>query len=291
VRQPIIVPLILSIVVLGAYQGSRQWGDIYTLVAFGVLGWVMKRLKWPRPPLILGFVLGGIIERFMFISTMRYGWEWVTRPVVMVVLALAVLSFVGPLWREWRAFRHTSANWRDWASPRFDVGTVFYVGLLALLALMYAQSLTWGTDQARLVPTLVMYFVIGAVAVSTLHYVFAAEQVAGAHPTRDALRVDLDADFGELTFATVARRALAAGGWIVALLAMIWLIGMLPAVFVFILAYMRIEGREPWWLTVTVSAAMTVACYVLFDQLLRIVWPQTVLGHAVPALRALVPSL
>jgi hypothetical protein len=180
---------------------------------------------------------------------------------------------------------------RDWASPRLDIGTLFYVGLLVLLALMYAQSLTWGTDNARLVPTLVMYFVIGAVVISMLHYVFAAEQVADAHPTRDALRVDLDADFGDLGAATVVRRALAMAGWVVLLLATIWLIGMLPAVFVFILAYMRVEGREPWWLTLTVSIAMTVACYVLFDQLLRIVWPSTVLGYAVPALRAFVPSL
>jgi putative tricarboxylic transport membrane protein len=291
VRQPIIVPLILTIVVIGAYQGSRQWGDIYTLISFGVLGWVMKRLKWPRPPVILGFVLGGIIERFMFISTMRYGWEWMTRPLVMVVLMLAALAFVGPLWREWRAFRQTSAHWREWASPRLDAGTGFYLGLLVLLVLMYVQSLTWGTDHARLVPTLVMYFVVGAVVVSMLHYVFAAEQVAGAHPTRDALRVDLDGDFGDLPANTVARRALTTAGWIALLLVLIWVIGMLPAVFVFIVAYMRIEGGERWWLTLTVAITMTVACYVLFDQLLRVVWPATVLGQAVPALRAFVPSL
>jgi len=289
VRQPIIVPLILAIVVVGAYQGSRQWGDIYTLIAFGVLGWVMKRLKWPRPPLILGFVLGAIIERFMFISTMRYGFEWLFRPLVVVILVLAVLSFLGPLWREWRALRHAEASWREWAAPRFDIGTVFYLGLLALLGLMYAQSLTWGTDQARLVPTIVMVFVIGAVAISMLHYVFAAEQVAAAGSA--AARTDLDTDFGDIGTAEVARRALTSAGWIVLFLAMIWLIGMLPAILVFIIAYMRVEGGERWWLTLTVSIAMAVACYVLFDELLHIVWPPTVLGQAVPALREFVPSL
>lgn len=34
----------------------------------GALGWVMKRNGWPRPPLILGVVLGEIVERYMFIS-------------------------------------------------------------------------------------------------------------------------------------------------------------------------------------------------------------------------------
>jgi TctA family transporter len=291
VRQPIIVPLILAIVLVGAYQGSRQWGDLYTLIAFGVLGWIMKRLKWPRPPLLLGFVLGAIIERFMFISTMRYGWEWMTRPVVVIVLALAVLGFVQPLWREWRAFRGTKASWREWASPRLDAGTAFYAVFLLVLAWMWVESSGWGTDSARTVPTIVLYFAVGAILVGMLHHVFVAEQVAGAHATRDALRVDLDDDFGDLSAQTVARRAVAIAGWLSLFLVMIWLIGMLPAVLVFIIAYMRVEGREPWRLTLVVSIMMTIGCYVLFDQLLRVVWPRTVLGQAIPALRELIPSL
>ena len=35
---------------------------------FGLVGWIMKQCKWPRPPLILGVVLGDTIERYMFIS-------------------------------------------------------------------------------------------------------------------------------------------------------------------------------------------------------------------------------
>ena len=38
-----------------------------------MLGWAMKHFKWPRPPLVLGFILGGILERYMFISIQRYG--------------------------------------------------------------------------------------------------------------------------------------------------------------------------------------------------------------------------
>jgi hypothetical protein len=54
---------------------------------------------------------------------------------------------------------------------------------------------------------------------------------------------------------------------------------------------MRIDGRESWWLVLAVSASMTIASWVLFDQLLRIVWPGSVLGQWVPALRGVVPSL
>ncbi|MDH5750660.1 MAG: tripartite tricarboxylate transporter permease, partial [Rhodospirillales bacterium] len=68
IRMGIILPLVLSIVFIGAFQGSRQWGDLYILLGFGVFGWIMKRMGWPRPPLILGFVLGKVVERYFFIS-------------------------------------------------------------------------------------------------------------------------------------------------------------------------------------------------------------------------------
>ena len=67
-RYTLILPSTLAIIYIGAFQGSRNWGDLYTLLAFGLLGWAMKMLKWPRPPLLLGCVLGDIVERYLFIS-------------------------------------------------------------------------------------------------------------------------------------------------------------------------------------------------------------------------------
>ncbi|MGB5081045.1 MAG: tripartite tricarboxylate transporter permease, partial [Burkholderiales bacterium] len=82
IRSPVILPLIISVLMIGAFQGSRNWGDLIALIVFGVLGWAMKRLGWPRPPLILGFVLGATVERYLFISHSRYGWEWLGHPIV-----------------------------------------------------------------------------------------------------------------------------------------------------------------------------------------------------------------
>jgi TctA family transporter len=54
------------------------------------VGWAMKHCQWPRPPLVLGFILGKVIERYMFISIQRYGFAWTLRPVVLIMFALAV---------------------------------------------------------------------------------------------------------------------------------------------------------------------------------------------------------
>ena len=54
VRFSIIMPMILTVIMIGAFQARRDWGDLIAVIAFGILGSIMKRLKWPRPPIILG---------------------------------------------------------------------------------------------------------------------------------------------------------------------------------------------------------------------------------------------
>ena len=47
IRAGLLVPLVFGIMVIGAYQGAKDYADLIVLLAFGVLGWVMKRLNWP----------------------------------------------------------------------------------------------------------------------------------------------------------------------------------------------------------------------------------------------------
>lgn len=90
----VFVPFLLVLVMVAAYQNSQLWGDIVLLFALGALGWAMKRLGWPRPPLLIGFVLGTTVERYLRISIDRYGWEFLSRPVVIVVAAIIVALLV-----------------------------------------------------------------------------------------------------------------------------------------------------------------------------------------------------
>ena len=63
-RYTLICPAVLAIVYIGAFEATRSWGDLYVLLAAAMLGWTMKQLKWPRAPLVLGLVLGDLIERY-----------------------------------------------------------------------------------------------------------------------------------------------------------------------------------------------------------------------------------
>jgi len=114
-RYTLVLPGIMALVYVGAFQGSRNWGDMFVLLIFGVLAWTMKRLKWPRPPLILGLVLGALMERYMGISILRYDWSWLLRPGVIVLLALAAIAIMRPMFHEVRRCGHQipGSVWRS----------------------------------------------------------------------------------------------------------------------------------------------------------------------------------
>ena len=80
------------VVILGAFQCTRHWGDLASLLVFAMLGWFMKQFGWPRPPLLVGFVLGKMAERYLFISVARYGIGWLLHPGVIIIGILAIAS-------------------------------------------------------------------------------------------------------------------------------------------------------------------------------------------------------
>jgi len=93
VRFTLLMPFIYIMVVLAAYQSTRHWGDLIALAAFGLLGWLMKRHRMARPPLLIGFILSTLVERYLYISNLRYGAEWLLRPGVIVIGVVMIAFF------------------------------------------------------------------------------------------------------------------------------------------------------------------------------------------------------
>lgn len=85
-----LAPFLLIIMLAGAYQSTRSWGDLVAFVVIGVCAWFLRRARFPLPPLLIGFVLSTSVERNLFLSVERYGWSWLAHPGVLVITALTV---------------------------------------------------------------------------------------------------------------------------------------------------------------------------------------------------------
>jgi len=70
----------------------------------------MVLFGWPRPPFVLGFVLGKVIETYLFISMSRYGFTWLKHPIVVLLIVLMVVVIVYPYIQQRRDRAAGSAN-------------------------------------------------------------------------------------------------------------------------------------------------------------------------------------
>ena len=87
-----LAPFMILIITFASYQASYSWGDLIALLVVGILGWFMKQFGWPRPAALIGFVLAGNLEQYLFISVQRYGLDWLTRPGVIIMAVIIVAS-------------------------------------------------------------------------------------------------------------------------------------------------------------------------------------------------------
>ena len=98
VRYAILAPVICVICLLGVYSFQSSFFDVWVMLLFGVIGYLMRKLDFESGPLILAFVLGPIFELSVRQSFKLSGGSpgiFVTRPISAVLLAAAVLVIIG----------------------------------------------------------------------------------------------------------------------------------------------------------------------------------------------------
>jgi putative tricarboxylic transport membrane protein len=106
VRGGILIPMILVLVFVGSFTSNNHYGDIVVTLVFGAIGYLMVLAGWPRAPFVLGLVLGKIAENYLWISVARYDAAWLTRPVVLALIVIAVAVIVYPLFQARRRSAH-----------------------------------------------------------------------------------------------------------------------------------------------------------------------------------------
>jgi TctA family transporter len=263
VRGGLLIPPLLLLIYLGAFAEKHAPEDLVLVLLFGILGWVMERLHWPRPPLILGLVLGPLAENRLFLSTENYGLAWLARPWVLFFVALTLAGVSYPMLRA-RYERRERRIAPHGAKPvRLGWSGLFNVMVVAAVAWSLWESRHFNF-RAGLFPW-VIGFLLLALAVGQLYLeCTGGERGVGASP------IDLGQ---ELPARLVFRRTAGCFGWIFGYLAAIWLLGFTLGGTLSTLLMLTVGSRERWPLALGMSAATWVFIYGLFDRTLHVPFP------------------
>ena len=376
-RYTLILPAVLGIVYIGAFEASRSWGDLVALLLFGLIGWLMKQFRWPRPPLILGLVLGDSIERYMFISIERYGTSWLCRPVVAILLTMAIIGLLRPLVQDVYAQGGVRQIASRFTRPIFHPSQLFTMFMIAVIGALVVIALRWDFS-ARIVPVIMGGIALAAAAISlfndmsheraaaalaatggstqriaanlravgdggsstartirkaawlvgyvlaffALHhcmtastgswlaatigtsvllvivYLLLRKPVTGAsggpagaeQEVKQKIHMDLASDTEHLGVPVIAQRAAIFFGYLIAFMAVMSVIGLIPTAAIFVVVFMRLEGSERWSLVIPYAAVLVLSIYFVFDQVMSIPWPPTLLGKWFPGMK-FIPSV
>ena len=101
-----LMPVIITMCVVGAYGLNNRVFDVVTILAVGVLGYACFKFSYPPVPLLLGFILGPMIEYNLRTSLMTSQGDltpFITRPISAVFLAVTLVYLGTVLYRTIRA--------------------------------------------------------------------------------------------------------------------------------------------------------------------------------------------
>lgn len=276
VRGGIIIPIILVLVYLGAFAEKNAFEDMLVVLFFGGLGWVMEKMEWPRPPVLLGLVLGPLAENRLFLSTDNYGASWLWRPGVLTIFAVTMIGIVYPIIKQKREEqRRLASEPQSQAtvdaprqhSLRFDSKALFSVVVVVLVALALWQSRNFGFRAGLFpwaigIPTLVL-------ALLQLN-----KDVTGRKKPKAAAVWEAALD---IPLEVATRRTLTIIGWTVGFFVMIWLLGFTYAVPIVMILYLKFAGREKWPMTLIVTFFTWLFFHGLFERALNVPFPEGLL--------------
>lgn len=98
----ILAPIIFVLCVVGGYAPTQDMHDVWLMLIFGVVGYLMRKLDYPMAPMVLAIVLGPLAESSMRQALlMSHGSALVffERPIAAGIMVFAILLFILPLLR------------------------------------------------------------------------------------------------------------------------------------------------------------------------------------------------
>ena len=239
VRYVLVAPFMMLIITFAAFQATRSFSDLLALLVLGVLGMFLRRFGWSRAAFLIGFVLSTDTERYLYQAVQFQGAAFLSRPLVLVLIALTLFSL-------WVGIRQ---NKRNAISTEGDIElsrakvmwpqALFTCVVLGFFAFAIHQGLK-NSFLAMLFP-----LVVGCVGGVTALMVLIAHARGPVFAGTANFDTEAQAqDKGPWIFAA----------WFAGLIALTALIGFYAALLLFFVVFLRIIARSDWRQIVLLTA-------------------------------------
>ncbi len=267
----IIVPAILMFVFMGAWVGNGTLGNWIMLLLFGVIGYFMKLGGWPRPPIVLGFVLGKIMEEAMILAMQIHGSGSFTRPIVMVLMVMTVLTVIAAIRKKRKKTREIKVAPKPGAAPPAIVeeggkdcppaSWPISAVLVGIFIFCFVEATGWGFS-SRIFPQVVaMVGVVLAGGALFFDLRGMAAIRAGTAP-KDMVGVDK----------VLLGKGLYFLSWMFGIFFFTLVIGQFPTLLLFVALYLKFWGGFGWKMIALYVSGCAIFLLVMFNEVVPVLW-------------------
>ncbi|MEK9556429.1 MAG: tripartite tricarboxylate transporter TctB family protein, partial [Gammaproteobacteria bacterium] len=223
-----------------------------------------------------GFVLGALVERYTFISVLRYDFEWMLRPVVAILLLVSLyIIFADPI--KW-LFSRLSSTQKTNGSLKLSVLKInnvdlFFAVLIGIIFVYTFVTASEWSEAASLFP--IVASVLGGLAIICVII-------------KGILTQSIDDSEGSLEGVStieLVTRGLGFFGWAIVYLIFSQLLGMLLSLPILVFGLMYFQGRETVRSSLLGAGLLFVFSFALFHVMLSVPWPPAMLGELIPEAR------
>lgn len=266
VKGHILVPAVMLFIFMGSWLERSDMGDWILLLGFGALGYLMKKGGWSRPPLVLGYILGKIMESALHISIQTHGMASFSRPIVLAMIVLLIIT----LYVAYRRHKASQGNTDPLEDSESEGGSVHHpslsvpVSLGALLVFLAAGSTAIGWSYgSKLFPlTVITAGIVLALSVVLSDVRNLALMKRGADT---ALRPIIASEMSSaMKFMLL----------LLAVLLATLLVGQYLALLAFVVIYLWFWGRYSARIITLYCIVSAIVLYGLFDVVVPVIWYQ-----------------
>ncbi len=258
----LVAPYMIVIIFFAAFQATRAWEDLIALFVLGVFAVYMKRFGWSRPAFLIGFVLSMQLDASVYQSIQVYGWGFLERGGVQVILGMIAISVI--LAARMKPNRDALTAEGPHAATNKTPQAIFIT--LLFVCCFYTIYDTWKMD------FLAKVFPISA-AVVTLSLLLAALVFFGRSQPNYVF-FDSERDWGADGKPVHGEWHYLA--WLLGLLGLMGLLGFIIAILLFIPTFLRLKAGVRWRWAIG-GALGAVAVLATFGHVLVLSYPRGLL--------------
>ncbi|WP_084451067.1 tripartite tricarboxylate transporter permease [Gemmobacter nectariphilus] len=137
-----LAPFMIVLICFAAFQATRSLADLVALLGLGVLGVLLKRFGWPRPALLIGYVLAPQAETYFYQALQFNGWSFLGRPGVIIIGLMTLASVFFGLRNRVDEHGHVVPNQDDAPDVPSLKAHLPQIGFAVAMAALFVLALT-----------------------------------------------------------------------------------------------------------------------------------------------------